>query len=105
MPLNHQIMHGNFKTASLISNYDINSMLYNNNNNNINKNTQLKILANVVMKSIIGIYKSIKNKIISTHIISIHINNLSYTLMLIFKILSSTSAIQLLLCWEFSGTF
>lgn len=56
-------MHGNFKTASLISNYDINSMLYNNNNNNTNKNTQLKILANVVMKSIIGIYKSIKKKL------------------------------------------
>jgi len=50
-------MHGNFKTASLIINYDINSMLYNNNNNNnTNKNTQLKILANAVMKSIIGRY-------------------------------------------------
>lgn len=47
-------MHGNFKTASLISNYDINSILRNN-NNNTNKNTQLKILDNVVMKLFIGI--------------------------------------------------
>lgn len=48
-------MHGNFKTASLISNYDINLILYN--SNNTNKNAQLKLLANVVMKSIIGIYE------------------------------------------------